>query len=757
MRGATRFGLHCGPIHSGGEDQEGGAKYLALEDALHLVRCSGSDFACLPLHDQVFCNASLAPGRPRQDQLDVLDSLGELQLRDVITAEDTAAVRLLKLLSSTGAWSRHIVGLATGDVWDERLRAQMSRAAHLGLPAVVVPSPPAAPGSALHAAGIIRSFLAASSGTAVWVRCDATSAEDYARYNNLRDALGLNEVAVEVAGADGSTKWREPLSDCLGSAVRGGKVHVYLTLPAIRGEQDGTTPISRLCLASWLGESVQAFCCRAPMSAGNCAPADLPEWGSHCACSRLPVEEFETRLMCHRAVPVIPFGTFEEMTRGIDACCMTAGRLEGANRHAGRNFFQATEDVIQLPLQPLGDHLPSGVYDTFERDTPKYEAYGRALLGVFLDWKKKNCLRQSEGKCTTTAGRNDRRICVTVLGAGRGPLVTQALLAASFHGLIAEVTIVEKNPHAVDYLALKIACDTHWQQQRSLYGHTLHLLHCDGRNAPSKMSLNLSRADDAEELVLCDVVVSELLGSLGDNELSPECLEGFFQALQAAGQMRLPVSVPREYSSFVAPIHSAVLADEVANAVATGLHAIAFNSATGDRHACVSHNIFVVNINKGILLSPPQKLFTFAHGGGPARDDPSAHMEKDAYGVMCKSLRFTSSHTGRVDGFAGYFTALLYRPGRDSEEEEVVLSTLPGSRQPTNMFSWFPAYVSVPRRMTVVPGDSVALQVSRRQLKDEARAAPFVAFEWRVGCGAEKAVMLVNNFGWAASVELPPP
>ena len=46
-------------------------------------------------------------------------------------------------------------------------------------------------------------------------------------------------------------------------------------------------------------------------------------------------------------------------------------------------------------------------------------------------------------------------------------------------------------------------------------------------------------------------MVSELLGSWGDNELSPECLDGAQRFLKEGG-----VSIPQEYTSFVAPMSS---------------------------------------------------------------------------------------------------------------------------------------------------------------------------------------------------------
>lgn len=45
--------------------------------------------------------------------------------------------------------------------------------------------------------------------------------------------------------------------------------------------------------------------------------------------------------------------------------------------------------------------------------------------------------------------------------------------------------------------------------------------------------------------------MSELLGSWGDNELSPECLDGAQRFLKEGG-----VSIPQEYTSYVAPMSS---------------------------------------------------------------------------------------------------------------------------------------------------------------------------------------------------------
>ncbi len=55
-----------------------------------------------------------------------------------------------------------------------------------------------------------------------------------------------------------------------------------------------------------------------------------------------------------------------------------------------------------------------------------------------------------------------------------------------------------------------------------------------------------------------DILVSELLGSFGDNELSPECLDGAQKFLKEGG-----VSIPQSYTSFLQPITTAKLWNDV--------------------------------------------------------------------------------------------------------------------------------------------------------------------------------------------------
>ncbi len=90
-----------------------------------------------------------------------------------------------------------------------------------------------------------------------------------------------------------------------------------------------------------------------------------------------------------------------------------------------------------------------------------------------------------------------------VVGAGRGPLVRAALAAAQKADRKIRVYAVEKNPNAI--VTLQCLADEEW-------GDKVTIVSSDMRDwdAPEK----------------ADILVSELLGSFADNELSPECLDG---------------------------------------------------------------------------------------------------------------------------------------------------------------------------------------------------------------------------------------
>lgn len=94
-----------------------------------------------------------------------------------------------------------------------------------------------------------------------------------------------------------------------------------------------------------------------------------------------------------------------------------------------------------------------------------------------------------------------------------------------------------------------------------------------------------------------DILVSELLGSFGDNELSPECLDGAQKFLKPEG-----ISIPANYTTFVAPMASNKLHADVA----------AFKDLA---HMETSYVVMFKAIS---LLAQPKPIWVFEH---PNRQD----------------------------------------------------------------------------------------------------------------------------------------
>ncbi|HHX81683.1 MAG TPA: hypothetical protein GX696_01705, partial [Pseudomonadaceae bacterium] len=159
-------------------------------------------------------------------------------------------------------------------------------------------------------------------------------------------------------------------------------------------------------------------------------------------------------------------------------------------------YLRSSVDQLQRPLQPLADHLASLSYEEFERDTVKYQQYERAISQALAE-------RHAPGSTVT----------LMVLGAGRGPIVDAAVRAARrFQGQV-RFFVIEKNPSAVVTLTHRARDD--WADV------DVSIVETDMRHWQTT-----ERAD---------IIVSELLGSWGDNELSPECLDGAQHLLKPSG------------------------------------------------------------------------------------------------------------------------------------------------------------------------------------------------------------------------------
>lgn len=310
------------------------------------------------------------------------------------------------------------------------------------------------------------------------------------------------------------------------------------------------------------------------------------------------------------------------------------------------SFARGYTDWLQAPLQPLMDNLEGTTYEVFERDPVKYALYEEAVYKALLD---------RPASASTL---------IWVCGAGRGPLVDRCLNAADRAGRSVKLVALEKNPNALVTL----------QERQALeWGDQVRVQYGDMR----RHAVPPSMADRP------DIVVSELLGSFGDNELSPECLDGAMRFLKPNG-----ISIPSSYTAFLSPLSSAKLHTEVLNGSNAAL-ASAVQKAAETPYVVLFQNVALLAARGGRLNSEQvQESWTFEHR--PSAVTPLVYDEQglpasNGHNIRSAKHTFHIPQAGTCHGLAGYFEAHLY--------DNVVLSIHPDPvRGSKDMLSWFPIF-----------------------------------------------------------------
>lgn len=264
---------------------------------------------------------------------------------------------------------------------------------------------------------------------------------------------------------------------------------------------------------------------------------------------------------------------------------------------------------------------------------------------------------------------------MAVVGAGRGPIVDRALHAAvKIPGINLKIYAVEKNPNAIITLSKR---KVEWMDR-------VTVINSDMR--------------DWNPTEKIDIVVSELLGSFGDNELSPECLDGVQRVLSATGIM-----IPTRYDSYLAPISSPRL----------------YESIKAYKETKNYETPFVVKFDQVDELAEPLLVWTFAHPTSN-RKNQNSNLHNERY----SKLKFKIRSTSLMHGLGGYFEAVLYK--------DIKLSILPSTHSP-GMFSWFPIYFPIHNPLFLSKESSLNVYIWR--LTDMKR----VWYEWIIEsplCGA---------------------
>ncbi|KAJ5159962.1 uncharacterized protein N7482_006966 [Penicillium canariense] len=405
-------------------------------------------------------------------------------------------------------------------------------------------------------------------------------------------------------------------------------------------------------------------------------------------------------------------------------------------------FGTGYQDYLQAPLQPLTVNLESITYEVFEKDPIKYEWYERAITKALRDW--------ADQKKPTS--HPDGKVILAVVGAGRGPLVTRALKASAEAGVEIDLWAVEKNQNA--FVLLQRHNETIWggkvtlvqSDMRSWKGPRVRR-HASQSGAqdqvggslgiedsllytPKKSHNDPGRASDFSDPTssgathtYVDIVVSELLGSFADNELSPECLDGINDLINPVHGISIPASYSAHFTPISAPkLHCDVTNQTISNPAAPEtpyvvmLHAIDFLSTLDSPDNAETPNQNTANRSSGTT------------GATAATEFPTPFVQTACDAV--NPLQFAQcapdppflphSEPGVCHGLAGYFETVLYG--------DVELSTNPVTMdaKSATMISWFPIYFPLKTPLNV-PDNGEVVVTMYRQTDDRK-----VWYEWMV-------------------------
>ncbi|KAF2430478.1 arginine N-methyltransferas-like protein [Tothia fuscella] len=398
-------------------------------------------------------------------------------------------------------------------------------------------------------------------------------------------------------------------------------------------------------------------------------------------------------------------------------------------RDAIERFVGGYQDYLQTPLQPLADNLESITYEVFEKDPIKYEWYERAIARALMDW-------QAESKQVSSS---TGAVVIAVAGSGRGPLVTRALRASAATSVPVQVWAVEKNPNA--YVLLQRHNEKEWNRQVTVVKSDMRAW--KGPVLPDGTHGHV------------DILVSELLGSFADNELSPECLDGVQHVLNPANG----ISIPASYTAHITPIatpklYADILGKSSSDPSGFELPYVVMLSAFDNLSMLTPEEAELSNTEvkqengttpsqDGTTLPIPdvQTCWSFSHpapasmlaqsnlrrggsamgGWGGVNGGDGANEHNGRFAIH----NFKCKERGTCHGLAGYFETVLYE-GTDGKRVELSTNPVTMDEKSKDMISWFPIFFPV--KAPISFPDNSELQVSIWRQTDDRK----VWYEWLV-------------------------
>ncbi|SMN17995.1 similar to Saccharomyces cerevisiae YBR133C HSL7 Protein arginine N-methyltransferase that exhibits septin and Hsl1p-dependent bud neck localization and periodic Hsl1p-dependent phosphorylation [Maudiozyma saulgeensis] len=338
------------------------------------------------------------------------------------------------------------------------------------------------------------------------------------------------------------------------------------------------------------------------------------------------------------------------------------------------NKFQLNQPQLMSPLKPHSENLTNSIYSIFETDLVKYEKYGEAIKQAMLEIIKRRQTRNSN---------NSTPINILVAGAGRGPLVSQVYNVSQSLNVISRVQIIalEKNPQAFLYLQKRNF--EHWN-------NNVQLIHDD-----------MSRWKSNDKIDLC---ISELLGSLGCNELSPECLWNIEQNHSKPDT----IFIPQSYTSSIAPITAPLVYQKLTQE--------SKNFGSNEQQRLFQEPWIMHGIPFQILSNRVNEIWTFEHPN-------KIHLSSKTMTIhdlfnRNVTTEFKVKHRGEIHGIAGFFSAHLYGDTYMSIVPDGISMNkidIEGNDERTkNLFSWSPLVFPLKEPLLINDDTEVSIMCSRQ-------------------------------------------
>ena len=285
-----------------------------------------------------------------------------------------------------------------------------------------------------------------------------------------------------------------------------------------------------------------------------------------------------------------------------------------------------------------------------------------------------------------------------VLGAGLGRLVTYCLDAANQCGIdMVTVHVVDANPAAVEFL------------KKSFENNSDHVIIHDPVTIYPLMGVTQLPVQLQEIHKSCDLVVSELLGCLGDDEFLPELTHAICRLFLTNDG----VVVPDHWTIYCAPIQSHDTCDYLTMMSSLSSHdpqlqAVYTMSLPED---CVFlTELLPIHSNDRHCAALTEYKSTVKSSVTPYMARHHSHRSPNKQPVdqvsACKRRKPDNNQTCIIHGLIGYFVASLYK-------HMVSIDTRYTSHQ-RNAFHWESFYMPLRTPLVVTVGDQLEFEVSRQ-------------------------------------------